>query len=96
MKLPEREKPYWHYHVTEFAPNRADPHFLLLSAKDEKNVLKMIEEDSYGKVTLIWNPTDKLPAFPLQVSIVQHPNMVNKSLTPELVLKVIIRYETTK
>ena len=20
-KLPEREKPYWHYHVTEFAPN---------------------------------------------------------------------------
>jgi hypothetical protein len=27
-KLPEREKPYWHYHVTEFAPNKADPHFL--------------------------------------------------------------------
>jgi uncharacterized protein DUF1264 len=31
-KLPEREKPYWHYHVTEFAPNRADPHFPMLSA----------------------------------------------------------------
>jgi hypothetical protein len=30
QKLPEREKPYWHYHVTEFAPNRADPHFPML------------------------------------------------------------------
>ena len=40
-KLPEREKPYWHYHVTEFAPNRADPHFPMLSAVDEKKVLKL-------------------------------------------------------
>ena len=82
MKLPEREKPYWHYHVTEFAPNRADPHFPMLSAEDEKKVLKMIE-DSYGKVILTWNPNDKLPAFPPQVPIVQHPDMVNKSSTPE-------------
>ena len=82
MKLPEREKPYWHYHVTEFAPNRADPHFPMLSAEDEKKVLKMIA-DSYGKVILAWNPNDKLPAFPPQVPIVQHPDMVNKSSTPE-------------
>jgi hypothetical protein len=81
-KLPEREKPYWHYHVTEFAPNRADPHFPMLSAEDEKKVLKMIE-DSYGKVILTWNPNDELPAFPPQVPIVQHPDMVNKSSTPE-------------
>ena len=81
-KLPEREKPYWHYHVTEFAPNRADPHFPMLSAEDEKKTLKMIE-DSYGKVILTWDPNDKLPAFPPQVPIVQHPDMVNKSATPE-------------
>jgi Protein of unknown function (DUF1264) len=81
-KLPEREKPYWHYHVTEFAPNRADPHFPMLSAEDEKKVLKMIE-DTYGKVILTWDPNDKLPAFPPQVPIVQHPDMVNKSSTPE-------------
>lgn len=81
-KLPEREKPYWHYHVTEFAPNRADPHFPMLSAEDEKKVLKMIE-DSYGKVILTWNPNDELPAFPPQIPIVQHPDMVNKSATPE-------------
>ena len=39
--------------------------------------------DSYGKVILTWNPNDKLPAFPPQVPIVQHPDMVNKSSTPE-------------
>jgi hypothetical protein len=83
MKLPEREKPYWHYHFTKFASNRADPHFPMLSAEDEKKVLKMIEEDSYGKVILTWNPNDKLRPFPPQVSIVQHPDMVNKSPTPE-------------
>jgi hypothetical protein len=80
-KLPEREKPYWHYHVTEFAPNRADPHFPMLSAADEKKVLKLIE-NSYGKVILTWNPNDELPAFPPEVPIVQHPDMVNKSSTP--------------
>lgn len=71
MKLPEREKPYWHYHFTNFASNRADIHFPMLSAEDEKKVLKMIEEDSYGKVILTWNPNDKLRPFPRpQVSIV--------------------------
>jgi hypothetical protein len=81
-KLPEREKPYWHYHVTEFAPNRADPHFPMLSEEDEKKVLKLIE-DSYGKVILTWNPNDELPAFPPQEIIVQHPDMVNKTAIPE-------------
>jgi hypothetical protein len=81
-KLPEREKPYWHYHVTEFAPNRADPHFPMLSAENEKKVLKLIA-DTYGKVILTWDPNDELPAFPPQVPLVQHPDMVNKSATPE-------------
>jgi hypothetical protein len=40
-------------------------------------------EDSYVKVILTWNPIDKLPAFPPQFQIVQHPYMVNKSTTPE-------------
>ena len=30
-KLPDREKPNWHYHKIEFVPNRADPKFPLLS-----------------------------------------------------------------
>ena len=81
-KLPEREKPYWHYHVTEFAPDRANPHFPILTAEEEKKMLKMVE-NSYGKVILTWNPSDELPAFPPQEIIVQHPDMVNKSSTPE-------------
>ena len=28
------------------------------------------------------DPNDELPAFPPQVSLVQHPDMVNKSATP--------------
>jgi len=45
-------------------------------------MLKMVE-NSYGKVILTWNPNDELPAFPPQEIIVQHPDMVNKSSTPE-------------
>jgi hypothetical protein len=81
-QLPEREKPYWHYHVTDFAPDRADPHFPTLTAEEEKKMLKMVE-NSYGKVILTWNPNDELPAFPPQEIIVQHPDMVNKSSIPE-------------
>jgi uncharacterized protein DUF1264 len=29
--LPDREKPNWHYHKEEFAPNRADPKLSLFS-----------------------------------------------------------------
>jgi hypothetical protein len=45
MKLPEREKPYSHYHFTKFASKRLNPHhFPILSAEDEKKVFKMIKE----------------------------------------------------
>src|SRR5688572_27220574 len=81
-QLPEREKPYWHHHVTEFAPDRADPHFPILTAEEEKKMLKMVE-NSYGKVIITWNPNDKLPAFPPQIQIVQHSDMVNKTTIPE-------------
>ena len=39
--------------------------------------------DTYGKVTITWNPKDKLPAFPAQVEHVQHPFMVNATVKPE-------------
>ena len=54
----------------------------MLSAEDEKKVLKLIE-DTYGKVILTWDPNDELPAFPPQVLLVQHPDMVNKTSTPD-------------
>jgi hypothetical protein len=44
--------------------------------------LKKLEE-SYGKVVLTWNPSDKGPVYPPQVVQVQHPFMVNTTVTPE-------------
>jgi hypothetical protein len=40
--------------------------------------------DTYGKVIIIWNPKDKLPAFPAQVQQVQHSFMVNSTVKPEI------------
>jgi hypothetical protein len=80
--LPNREKPNWHYHVEEFAPNRADPKFPQLSEQEQNATLKKLE-NSYGKIIITWNPNDNAPAFPPQVQIVQHPFMINKTVIPE-------------
>ena len=63
--LPDREKPNWHYHKEEFAPNRADPKLPMLSEQQQNATLKKLEE-SYGKVIITWNPNDKAPIFPAQ------------------------------
>lgn len=61
--LPDREKPNWHYHKIEFAPNRADPKFPELNAQQTQSEM-MKAMDTYGKVIITWNPNDNLPAFP--------------------------------
>jgi hypothetical protein len=81
--LPDREKPNWHLHKIEFVPNRADPMFPELSAAQIQASMKKLM-DTYGKVIITWNPKDKLPAFPPQVEEVQHPFMVNASITPNI------------
>lgn len=80
--LPAREKPNWHYHKEEFAPDRADPKFPQLSEQQQNATLKKLEE-TYGKVVLTWNPSDKDPVYPPQVVQVQHPFMVNTTVTSE-------------
>ena len=80
--LPDREKPNWHYHKEEFAPNRADPKLPMLSEQQQNATLKKMEE-SFGKVIITWNPNDKTPIFPPQVIQVQHPFMVNTTVSPE-------------
>ncbi len=80
--LPNREKPNWHAHKIEFAPNMADPMFPELP-KARATALMGKLMDTYGKVTITWNPKDKLPAFPSQVEQVQHPFMVNATVKPE-------------
>jgi hypothetical protein len=80
--LPDREKPNWHYHKEEFAPNRADPKFPLLSEEQQNATLKKLAE-SYGKIIITWNPNDKAPVFPPQIMQVQHPFMVNSTVIPQ-------------
>ena len=80
--LPDREKPNWHYHKEEFAPNRADPKLPMLSEQQQNATLKKLEE-SFGKVIITWNPNDKAPIFPAQEIQVQHPFMVNTTVSPE-------------
>jgi hypothetical protein len=38
--LPDREKPNWHYHKEEFAPNRADPKLPMLNEQQQNATLK--------------------------------------------------------
>ena len=80
--LPNREKPNWHAHKIEFAPNRADPMFPELP-KTKATALMGKLMDTYGKVIITWNPKDKLPAFPMQIELVQHPFMVTSTVKPE-------------
>jgi hypothetical protein len=80
--IPDRDKPNWHYHKEEFAPNRADPKLPMLSEQQQNATMKTLAE-SYGKILITWNPNDKAPIFPPQVIQVQHPFMVNATVSPE-------------
>jgi uncharacterized protein DUF1264 len=78
--LPDREKPYWHAHRVQFAPHRADPQMPDLTPEQAKAVMAKLAP-TWGKVIITWNPHDKLPSFPPQVEIVDHPFMVNATIT---------------
>ncbi len=78
--IPDRDKPNWHYHAIEFATKRADPLFPELKPVEIKAVTGKLM-DTYGKVIITWDPKDKLPVFPAQVEQVQHPFMVNQTIT---------------
>ena len=81
--LPNREKPYWHYHKIEFASDRADPMFPELPAVQAKALMGKLS-DTYGKILITWNPKDTLLTFPPQVEQVQHPFMINTTATPNI------------
>ena len=81
-KIPDRDKPNWHYHKEEFAPTRADPKLPMLSEQQQNATLKTLAE-SYGKVIITWNPNDNAPIYPAQEIQVQHPFMVNATVNPE-------------
>jgi hypothetical protein len=78
--LPNREKPYWHAHKEELRPERADPMMPELSPEQaQAEMAKMFP--TWGKVIITWIPSDDLPSFPPQVQLVDHPFMVNATIS---------------
>lgn len=78
--LPNREKPYWHAHREELRPERADPMMPELSPEQaQAEMTKMLP--TWGKVIITWIPSDDLPSFPPQVQLVDHPFMMNATVS---------------
>jgi hypothetical protein len=78
--LPNREKPYWHAHREELKPERADPMMPELSPEQaQAEMAKMLP--TWGKVIITWIPSDDLPSFPPQVQLVDHPFIVNATVS---------------
>ena len=78
--LPNREKPYWHAHREELSPQRADPMMPELSPEQAQAEMAKLHP-TWGKVIITWIPSDDLPSFPPQVQLVDHPFMVNATIT---------------
>ncbi|MGR9044405.1 MAG: DUF1264 domain-containing protein [Gammaproteobacteria bacterium] len=66
--LPEQEKKYWHYHLTEIP--RAHASFPDLTAEEAAKILPAVNE-TYGKVVYFQNVDDKFPLGDPYVLIVQ-------------------------
>ncbi len=66
--LPEEEKKYWHYHLTEVP--RAKATFPDLTAEEGAKLLPIVNE-TYGKVIYFKKPHDDLPLGEPYVVIVQ-------------------------
>jgi hypothetical protein len=78
--LPNREKPYWHAHREELRPERADPMMPELSPDQAQAEMAKLHP-TWGKVIITWIPSDDLPSFPPQVQLVDHPFMVNATVS---------------
>ena len=78
--LPNREKPYWHAHREELSPQRADPRMPELSPEQAQAEMAKLHP-TWGKVIITWIPSDDLPSFPPQVQLVDHPFMVNATIS---------------
>ena len=68
QELPEDEKPYWHYHKTEFP--RAEATFPELTDEELAEVLPVLDE-TYGKVYYFWNYGDTYPMGEPYILVVQ-------------------------
>ena len=51
----------------------------LSSEQAQAEMAKMLP--TWGKVIITWSPSDNLPSFPPQVQLVDHPFMVNATVS---------------
>jgi hypothetical protein len=67
-ELPDDEKKYWHYHLTELP--RAQAIFADLTA-EELIPLQPVLDETYGKVFYFWDTDDKYPIGEPTVLVIQ-------------------------
>jgi len=67
--LPDEEKQYWHYHLTELPRAKA---ILPDLTPDELISLQPILDETYGKVFYFWNIDDKYPIGEPSVLVIQN------------------------
>lgn len=68
-ELPDAEKPYWHYHLTELPKAKAS--FPDLTTEQLAS-LKPVLNETYGKVFYFWNTDDKYPMGEPSVLVIQN------------------------
>ena len=68
-ELPDAEKPYWHYHLTELP--RAKASFPDLTAA-QLDPLQPVLNETYGKVFYFWNTDEKYPIGEPTVLVIQN------------------------
>ncbi|MDX1371978.1 MAG: DUF1264 domain-containing protein [Nitrososphaeraceae archaeon] len=67
-ELPQDEKKYWHYHLTELPKVNATLPDL---TSEEALTLKPILDETYGKIVYFWQYGDKYPIGEPQVVIIE-------------------------
>ena len=68
QELPQDEKKYWHYHLTELPKVNATLPDL---TSEEAQTLKPILDETYGKIVYFWQYGDKYPIGEPQVVIIE-------------------------
>lgn len=68
QELPQEEKKYWHYHLTELPKVNATLPDL---TSEEALTLKPILDETYGKIVYFWQYGDKYPIGDPQVLIIE-------------------------
>lgn len=84
LQLPLRERPNWHDHAVELTPERGMPQCVSLPEGLECGALVSILRQTYGKVVVLWDPSDPTPNYPPYTFLVDSPFALEQDLNHEL------------